>query len=95
MKLIFCKNCGDIVKLTFRIRKCFCKLSKGKYQRDGLNAFAEGPCVPIGILNTSFLVAVHNQPVSSPGFPFDAVVIEKDCGTFDVRELELCRQSAS
>jgi len=82
MKLIFCKECTDVVRLkTSKIKYCDCGQSYGMYT-DELNAWYQGPCVPLGFANSTFLRALQNQPESGWGENFDAFVIEKDCPTF-------------
>jgi hypothetical protein len=80
MKLIFCWDCNDIVKLKSVLRYCECGESSGKYV-DELKAEIFGPCLPLGIANSSFAEAVHNQPKIGMGKEFTAFVIQKECDT--------------
>lgn len=83
MKLIFCKECTDVVRLTTAdVKSCDCGKSKGQYEEDGLHAWYSGPCMPLGFANSTFLRALQNQPETGWGETFDAFVIEKDCPTF-------------
>ncbi|MFP4019735.1 MAG: hypothetical protein ACLFUH_10865 [Bacteroidales bacterium] len=82
MKLIFCKECEDIVRLIpEETRYCQCGKSSGKYT-DNLYAWYSGPCIPIGIANSSLAEALTNQPESGDGKKFNAFVIPKKCDTF-------------
>jgi len=81
MKLIFCRECRDIVKLTYDIRYCLCGKSSGHYLRDGLTAIISGEAVPIGISNNSFSQAIANRPEAGQGNPFEAFVIPRVCAT--------------
>ena len=80
MKLIYCRECQDIVKLARIPRRCFCGKSGEQYQ-DAINATISGPCIPIGIANSAFLSAMQNRPESGQGECFEAFVIPKKCPT--------------
>jgi hypothetical protein len=86
MKLIYCKECQDVVRLQFYTRRCKCKKCKGWYLADGLNAVISGPCIPIGFANSFFMAAISNQPEEAPGKVFEAFVIEKNCPTIKVKK---------
>lgn len=88
MKLIFCKECYDIVLLRFEERTCGCGESSGKYMEDGLNATISGPCVPVGFANNSFLQAIKEQPAYGMGRRFEAFVIPAVCTTVSKKERE-------
>lgn len=82
MKLIFCKECTDVVRLTTAmVKSCECGKSSGQYV-DHINAWYKGPCMPLGFNNASFSKVLKNPPLTGWGKPFDAFVIEKDCPTF-------------
>lgn len=80
MKLIHCTNCLDVINLCKEERSCFCGLSKGVYT-DDINATIEGPCVPLGISNSSLMEAIREQPEEGNGAEFVAFVIPKKCYT--------------
>lgn len=84
MKLILCKYCGDVFKLTTGLmRLCECGQSKG-YYKDELNAVVEGwYAIPIGFNNSSLVEAVRNQPKEGMGYRFDAFVIPEECDTIE------------
>lgn len=81
MKLIYCMQCNDVVKLRGKERTCYCGASGGRYL-DELKAEFFGPCVPLGFANTSFAIALKNQP-EGPGLGerFEAFVIPRVCPT--------------
>lgn len=81
MKLIFCEECHDIVKLTRKLRACECGRSQGQYSGDGLHAIISGPCIPLGISGSSFVQALRLRPAKGLGERFDAFVIAKKCDT--------------
>ena len=82
MKLLMCKNCGDIFNLDYQEKYCKCKGVKGKYL-DNLNAEYPGSdAVPLGFANNSISVAINNQPLNGMGYNFNAFVIPKKCDTF-------------
>ena len=86
MKLIFCPECYDIVKLTLEHRTCYCGDAWGYYEPDGFNATIGGGAIPLGILNDSFVRALKNRRPSGMGERFDAFVIPKRCET--VKEMK-------
>lgn len=74
MKLIYCRECGDIVSLREVERTCICGKSSGQYT-DDINAKINGPCVPLGIANNSFRKAIVGLNLLKKGMNFDAFVI--------------------
>jgi hypothetical protein len=84
MKLILCVECEDVFKLGKRKKRCKCRKSWGKYDKDGYNATYGGKhAVPIGFANLSLVRAINHQPKEAgPGMRFDAFVIPKECSTF-------------
>ena len=80
MKPIFCKECGDVVRLVKDLRTCQCGKSQGRYV-DDLNAVIGGPCVPLGISNTSLTDAILARPYEGLGKEFTAFVIPIECET--------------
>ena len=80
MKLIFCKNCGDVFNLTKELKKCSCGKSFGKYV-DGLNAEISRESTPIGFQNSSFVLGLHNIPGTGKGKEFTAFFIPRICPT--------------
>jgi len=73
MKLFFCLECHDIVRMFGRKRSCMCRKSWGCYT-DDVNATIGGEAVPLGIDNGDFVRAIHrrNEP---RGLSFEAFVI--------------------
>jgi len=60
MKLLMCTECGDIFNLKYETKTCTCRKTEGRYI-DQLNATYNGPAIPIGFANTSFLEASRRQ----------------------------------
>ena len=82
MKLIFCKHCEDIYKLSFEKHTCACGMTWGYYEEDGLHAHYGGEtAVPMGISNLSLIKAIVLQPATGTGERFEAFVIPKACST--------------
>ena len=91
MKLIYCKQCHDVVRLwADEERWCRCRQSGGRYI-NRVSAEYLGPCVPLGIDNKSLARVVQlwtkygtpNYHVSiCDSFQFEAFVIDDDCSTF-------------
>ena len=74
MKLIFCPDCEDMVKLLIgEMRHCKCGLSGGMYI-DNVNAVIEGKAIPIGLDNHGLVTAllIHSKTVPCK---FDAFII--------------------
>lgn len=84
MKLIFCLECHDVVRLFHEDRACRCGGSGGRYT-DTLNAEIWGTCVPLGFENRAFAVALQKRPEGpGKGSRFLAFVIPKICDTVRV-----------
>lgn len=81
MKLVYCKECCDVFKMSHELKKCECGASWGRYKGDGLNATYSGEAVPLGIHNSSLASALRNQPRAGAGESFIAFVIPKICDT--------------
>jgi len=79
MKLLFCRNCGDVLKLQLGRRTCECGDSRGKYLADGDSAEISGPnATVIAIDNVTLAEAITNQPQTGRGTDFKAWVFAKD-----------------
>lgn len=78
MKLIYCPNCKDIVKLTKIYRTCFCGQSSGKYL-DMVSAEIHGLAIPIAFVNTELESVTQCRPKTN--VYFDAFVIGEDAVT--------------
>jgi len=87
MKLLRCRQCGDIFNLTInRIKTCSCTLSYGQYDEDGLHAWYAGPCDMLGFANRSVVEADLLNTNSPPaeqelGYQFDAFFIPESAST--------------
>ena len=86
MKLIFCPDCQDIVRLTTEKKTCACGKSGGYYLIDGINATVWGIAVPIGFSNDSFITALKHRPKEGLGARFEAFVIPETCDTILVKK---------
>lgn len=88
MKLLYCRECGDIFSLRTEEKRCRCKAkTRGAYEADCLHAWYAGDsAVPLGALNGSFHDAVRNQPLGGLGEHFEAFVIPQVCPTFTFKE---------
>jgi hypothetical protein len=81
MKLIFCGECHDIVKLTNEIRWCECKSVWG-YYTDDINATISNGAIPLGFANSTFVKAFTNRN-KFQDLSFKAFFINDDCPTID------------
>lgn len=80
MKLIFCPECEDVVRLQEVDRQCRCGKSGGKYT-DIINAEIWGKAIPIGFNNSSFVAALLKRPDEGMGSRFEAFVIPHKCAS--------------
>lgn len=80
MKLLFCKECQDVVKLLPDRRYCACGKSFGNYL-DDLSAVIGGAAVPLGFENSSLAKALRERPAEGLGQRFEAFVIPLKCPT--------------
>ena len=88
MKLFFCPECADVVRLKRYERFCECGKSRGSYRPDGIHADLSGRAIPIGIDSRSFAAALHQRPEYGDGEMFEAFVIPRLCST--VHERNVC-----
>ena len=91
MKLILCRSCQDVFKLSStEIRFCACGKCSGLYLDDNLNARYYGEdAIPIGFANSSLASAIKSRPEDGQGFIFTAFVIPKKCDTFKLSRKKL------
>lgn len=82
MKLLLCKSCQDVIKLTYTSRTCECGKAGGRYLNDLDAEYFGSSAVPIGFANGSLVDAVFKQPEKGMGQTFTAFVIPKECPTF-------------
>jgi len=61
MKLLFCPECHDIVKLDYDKRSCKCGESFGYYHADGSHATVCDKAVVIGLDNITLARAFRNM----------------------------------
>jgi len=62
MKLLYCRTCGDIVKLLRESRPCACGLSTGAYVNDR-DVAVSGPAWVMGIPNMDMAIALQRMTV--------------------------------
>lgn len=55
MKLLFCPDCFDVVKLDYNLRRCKCGNCAGKYEADGLHAVVNGGGMSLMINNIDLM----------------------------------------
>jgi len=88
MKLLYCKRCHDIIKLSQRLKTCDCGNVKGMYSTERQAQFVGEFAVPLGIQNSSFERAVNQQPKTNnedgeSEATFEAFVIPEICPTLE------------
>ena len=77
MKLLFCKDCQDIIRLIDTKRTCRCGKVSGKYIDNIHVVYSGDNAVPIGFANSTLRNAVLNQPIQGMGKEFIAFVMPK------------------
>jgi len=86
MKLIYCPECHDIVRLKQEKKTCDCGAIWG-YYKDDINAVISPKAIPLGIANSWFYNALENRPkYGQSGTLFDAWVIPKECETVEIEK---------
>lgn len=86
MKLLLCKKCSDVIKLTTsKVRRCECNHIAGLYVNDLDAIYAGKEAVPLGIANSSLRTAVEYppEPDDTLGKVFIAFVIPTGAHTFN------------
>jgi hypothetical protein len=81
MKLILCKSCQDIVRpYPNKVRSCECgKITVEAVGSLNIEVSGKKYATPLGFRNSSFRMAVINQPEIGMGQDFVAFVIPKQC----------------
>ena len=75
MKLLYCKTCGDIVRLTHTMRTCMCTDSSG-YYINVIKVLVNGPCLALGFDNREFYRATRaDLDAAKRGVEFLAFII--------------------
>lgn len=83
MKLLYCKTCGDVVRLTYDVRTCVCTDCSGRYT-DDVMAKVRGPCLVIGFHNPEFYDAVHaDLDKAKKGVEFLAFMIPNNAASIE------------
>ena len=85
MKLLFCPNCEDIIKLEKKVKTCRCFAISGRYLDNRLAVYT-GDAIPLGIDNNALLHAITGWKKTGLGLHFDAFTISKECSTFVKKE---------
>ena len=81
MKLVYCKNCQDVVRpLPNLKRSCYCGDLTVESLSDNVTIKINGndPIV-IGIANSSLLLGIKHQPMSGLGFDINSFILPKKC----------------
>jgi hypothetical protein len=87
MKLIYCPDCLDMMKLRMlELRRCACGKSWGYYLDDDLTAEIGGLAVPIAIENDQRRDAVQQRPHNGRGLPVEARVLPVIYSTLGYRQ---------
>lgn len=76
MKLLYCPNCHDIVRIFDKkgIRYCTCRASFA-YPKDNINVVVGGNGIPLGIADNTLNGAIRSRPIRGKGCSFSSYVI--------------------
>lgn len=77
MKLLYCLECHDTVRLFKTTRTCECGATGGRYL-DASKAEVFGDGVPFGILNNEFDEAITERTDDWPGVWFHGFIIPRN-----------------
>ena len=81
MKLLYCVQCQDVIRLVSAEQHCKCGACGGHYI-NALDAVFWGTAMPLGFDNHSFGDALEAQLKGpGPGTVFEAFVLPEDCDT--------------
>lgn len=62
MKLLFCRECRDVINLLSEVKSCSCGKTSGKYLEDNEHAEYSGEfAVPFAIDNFSFFARMNKE----------------------------------
>jgi len=81
MRLLYCKECQDLIKLKPAISVCSCGETTGSITSDNFAEF-DGPAIPVAIDNKTFYKAIGERKNSGKGINFLAFVVSKKTNTF-------------
>lgn len=83
MKLVFCKECQDIVRPRIdKKRECECgKVSVIGRGETNIHITGKESAYVFGFCNSNFVNALRNRPKDGMGFDFNAFVIPEKCQT--------------
>ena len=83
MKLLYCKECHDVIRLASEKRYCECKNVWGNYKEDGWHAIVSSNAVVLGFDSYSFSRAIREIENNGEVWTFEAFTIEEDCKTVE------------
>jgi len=86
MKLLFCRECGDIRRLRSVVTSCACGRSAGRYLPDDVTAEYRGPGCLLGIANSSFEAAVRRHREGGGRSELDACVLSDSGNVVRLRD---------
>jgi len=86
MKLVYCPECQDLVRLFVEDRRCKCGQSGGHYETNGRDAKLWGKAIPFGLDNFELGRALHRQPESGIGKAVSFFIIPKQSPRISYQE---------
>ena len=93
MKLLFCPECSDVIKLSYKKRFCFCKKSYG-YIKDEITgvcdvAYINSVGMPLAIDNNDLVRAFNSRKTEDSAWVIKAWVLPMSmqvCKVFLIKE---------
>ena len=86
MKLVYCPECQDLVRLFREDRRCKCGQSGGHYEPNGRDAVLWGQAIPFGLDNFELGRALQRRPDSGLGRQVSFFIIPKHSSRISYRE---------
>ena len=86
MKLVYCPECQDLVRLFREDRRCKCGQSGGHYEPNGRDAVLWGQAIPFGLDNFELGRALQRRPDSGLGRPVSFFIIPVHSPRISYRE---------
>lgn len=86
MKLVYCPECQDLVRLFREDRRCKCGRSGGHYEANGRDALLWGKAIPFGLDNFELGRGLQRQPESGLGRAISFFIIPKQSPRIAYRE---------
>ena len=86
MKLVYCPDCQDLVRLFREDRRCKCGQSGGHYEPNGRDAVLWGQAIPFGLDNFELGRALQRRPEAGLGRAVSFFIIPRQSTRISYQE---------